>query len=275
MILVVAHCGDTTAIGISSALCSRLGARRARLVSIEELVMAPAWSHALDANGSLSSIRLADGTTIDSRDLQLVFQRFRHVPMPHFANAEASDREYATSEMHALLLSWLQSLQCPVVNRPQPHSIGGPRHSLFAWYLLAARAGLEVPRVRLTTAARARAHQRYVPFSSNRDALPSLAAQDSLAAIGRGPAMHFEPLSTPYRSVLVIGEKVVGRPPDTTEGACVRLAELSAASILHLTFARSPRGWKFVGATPLPECEDADALQAVADYLCEQSRGIR
>ena len=110
-----------------------------KLVSAEEIVYAPRWVHRLADSPVESEITLHDGTLIRGPETGVVFNRLQRVDMPQFAPA---DREYALMEMHALILSWLLSLPCPVINAPAPQGLAGADRSPLAWQYLAAKAGL-------------------------------------------------------------------------------------------------------------------------------------
>ena len=110
-----------------------------KLGSAEEIVYAPRWVHRLADPPAESEITLHDGTQIRGPETGVVFNRLQCVDMPHFA---AADREYALMEMHALILSWLASLPCPVINVPAPQGLAGADRSQLAWQYLAAKAGL-------------------------------------------------------------------------------------------------------------------------------------
>jgi hypothetical protein len=51
------------------------------------------------------------------------------------------DRQYAAAEMQAFLLAWLDSLECPVLNRPSPSNLSGPGWSTSQWVQRARRLG--------------------------------------------------------------------------------------------------------------------------------------
>jgi hypothetical protein len=224
--LVIAAPTDETAIRVYCELRSRHGADAVKIVSSEELEMAPRWILQLDSREACSEVRLASGLTIESGAVSAVFQRIRYAQAPHFAASSQYDREYAAAEMHAVLLSWLASLRCPVVNPPHPMGLGGLERRQIDWLLLGMRAGLPVIELELT--------------------------------VGLGETL--EPLGMERRSVLVAGASVVGDVPDGHAEACVRLAALSGCTLLEVFFAPAADGWRFVGATPYP----SDAARIVA-----------
>src|SRR5215210_9151121 len=146
--LILAHRWDTHAAAVAAALQRRHPNRASRIVTMEELIFAPSWVHRVEAGGTVTQVTLHDGCTLHSGEIGVVFNRLRHVDMPHFPPAE---RNYATAEMSALLLSWLEGMPCPIVNPAVPLGLGGAMRRPVQWFALAAEAGLPVPRVRLTS----------------------------------------------------------------------------------------------------------------------------
>ena len=55
-----------------------------------------------------------------------------------------ADREYVAQEMNAFLLSWLATLPCPVLNRPDPGHDGSLHWLPVQWVRLATRLGVPV-----------------------------------------------------------------------------------------------------------------------------------
>jgi hypothetical protein len=80
-----------------------------RIVTPEELVLAPSWAHVIDEAGARTRIRLANGEVIGDPQPVAVFNRLRFATAIQFDAAATADREYATMELHALLQSWLAS----------------------------------------------------------------------------------------------------------------------------------------------------------------------
>lgn len=142
MWLVLADTGDDAAAWAAEGLPQR-GVHPLRLVSGYELAMSTIWDHRMDQSGARTELRFSDGRAVDDTRLRGVVNRLSGFPMPP-AGVSAGDGEYAACESNALLLSWLVSLRCPVLNRPSPASGPGGYRSVGAWRQLAHRAGLGI-----------------------------------------------------------------------------------------------------------------------------------
>jgi len=249
--LILAAQGDTGATRVHAALQARHGPDAVVLASGEALALAPLWAHRLKPTGAMDTdLRLADGTRLPSSDIAVVLNRLRFVALPHWAAARPVDRDYATMEMHALLLSWLASLPCPVLNPPSARGLAGAERPLAEWLLLAGEAGL-----------------------------PARAYHGTTKPAGQG--VFLEPVApVPPCRVLVAGDAVVGNalallPPDGAE-RCRRLAQRSGCPLLECLFAPAASGgsttdWRFCGANLLPDLADTAALSAVVALLEERA----
>ncbi|HEV7473873.1 MAG TPA: hypothetical protein VGN90_07480 [Pyrinomonadaceae bacterium] len=228
-----------------------------KLVSLNEILLAPRWMHLLIGSQTESTLTLHDGTTIHGDEIGVVFNRLQYVDMPHFAASAAEDREYAIMEMFALLLSWLKALRCPIVSRVSPKSLGGPTHSVLAWQYLAAKAGLPTARLRLTSSLR-----RY--------SVPGLVVHPvSHEQTGNIPAWLVEPMGQQTLSVMVVGERVIGAVPAELVAACIKLASLSGIDVLLIHFATTLDGgaWRFNGVDTHPAASDESAVEAIVNLL--------
>lgn len=260
MILILAHPEDLSAIRLHGALRSRVGPAGVRIVSVEEVALSPRWIHRAGAAGAGgSSVTLADGTVIDDRALDLVIQRVRAVGAPHFAGAQPCDRDYAATELQALVLSWLQSLACPVVNPPAATMLGMRSRGLLEWMVLAARAGLATPTVHVATSARRLRHADWRPASRT---------------LGREPVVAIEPRPTGHRRVVVAGERVVGDAPPEVARACVRLARSTGCSLLEIQLGTSGGSWRFQRADEQVTIPDTATANAIAAAWLDGSRRL-
>ena len=52
--------------------------------------------------------------------VQGMINRIRAVPTAHLHAADVAERDYAACELHAFLLGWLASFDCPMLNPPAP-----------------------------------------------------------------------------------------------------------------------------------------------------------
>ena len=293
--LVLAHIGDDTAAEVAFRLRRRVGPSRVRIVTPEELVLAPSWAHALDDAGPRTRIRLANGEVIGDPQPIAVFNRLRFVTAIQFDVAATVDREYATMELHALLLSWLASLRCPVVNRPSPRGLGGDDRTILEWLRLANRAGLPVRAMRATTDGRGLAVAAWPsrPYAVGGSPDPGQAGDDVTDGAvvlprGRRPAVFAEPLDPARARLLVVGDRVLADPILETDLAVLeagarRLSATCDTALLALTLARGcvrpgvdqpdrageppATSWLVTGVDPFPEVRDRAGLDLVASLL--------
>ena len=265
--LVLCHVGDRSAVRVYCALRERLRPGVVELVSGEELVLAPQWRHVMDSGHVGTELTLADGRRLCTDSMGLVFQRIQQFEMPQFARANADDREYAVTEMHALLLSWLEGLPGPVVNPAGPRGLCGADRSRLEWMKLAATAGLPPRRFELVSDSRRFNCPDLVPHlavvSMGSSDPPSIPRPELL---GRAPAQYIELLDGPQRRVLVAGRRCFGLPVGASAEACVTLADLSGDHLLEVRLGTVRGEWRFCSATPMPEIPP-EAAGFVADSL--------
>lgn len=293
--LVLAHIGDDTAVEVALRLHRRVGPARVRMVTPEELVLAPSWAHAIDEAGVRTRIHLANGEVVGDPEPVAVFNRLRFATAIQFDEAATADREYATMELHALLLSWLASLPCPVVNRPSPRGLGGDDRTTLEWLRIASRAGLPVRAMRATTDGRGLAVANWPsrPYAVRGSPDPGHAGDEVIIGAvvlprGRRPAVFAEALEPARARLLVVGDRVFADPileADVAilEAGARRLAGACDTALLALTLARGgvPSGvhhldpdreppattWRVCGVDPFPEVRDRAGLDLVASLL--------
>src|SRR5215212_10128202 len=98
--------------------------RPMELITADALAFALRWEHRLGHGGVDTEVTLADGRTISAAGVGAVLNRLRTLPFAHL-RADAGDRDYAATEMHALFASWLAALPGPVLNRATPAGLSG------------------------------------------------------------------------------------------------------------------------------------------------------
>ncbi|SCF02405.1 hypothetical protein GA0074695_2933 [Micromonospora viridifaciens] len=219
MWLILCDPSDHAALWAFTGLHVR-GLSPLELVCAQELACATFSAHRIGRHNSMFEIHLPDGRTLLSTEIQGVLNRLSHVPTDHLAFASEPDARYAADELTALVLSWIACVGAVTVNRPSPRGLAGAWRSPAEWNVLAARSGLPVPRMPLSTLIR------------------------------QAPE-----LPTATRSVIVLGEFVFGDGvPTDIARACVRLARSVDADLLglqlHLDHELRAR---FAGATYLPD----------------------
>ncbi|MEV4441883.1 hypothetical protein AB0K09_23310 [Streptomyces sp. NPDC049577] len=219
MWLVLCEPGDRAGQWAYAGLRER-GLEPLELVSPQALVHARRSAHRVGVDGASFEIGLADGRTLVSGDVEGALNRLSSAPVERLAFATQADTCYAMAEMSALLLSWLTCIAPVTVNRPSSLGLSGTWRSAAEWNALAARAGLPVSSLSLSS--------RPVP------------------APPADPATH---------TVVVCGEQVFG---DVETGdlarACTRLARLADTDLLGIDLRRGGRHRAhFAGASLLPD----------------------
>lgn len=196
MHLVLCNAGDVAAswawLQLKKVLRDRI-----ELVTAEALVYALRWEHRVTTTGTSTAVTLADGRTIRFEDARCVLNRLQTIP-EIASRAVSTDREYAASEMHALLASALHGLTGRVWNRGNPSGLSGTswRHPA-EWVQLAARAG----------------------FATRFDGRP-------------------RPQPVPARLLLVAGETVLGPAPPSVKRAALALSGQVDAPLLGVELTR-------------------------------------
>jgi hypothetical protein len=143
MWLVLGQDNDVEARWVTAGLRARAD-RPVALVTAATLVHDCRWEHRVGAAGAFSRLVLGDGTVLDPTTLDGVVNRLCWLGAEGFAGASVRDREYATGELNALGLSWLESLGGRVVNRPAGNGLAGPWRRMVEWRSLARTVGLPV-----------------------------------------------------------------------------------------------------------------------------------
>lgn len=212
-----------------------LGLSPIRHVTGTQLALARRWEHRLEGEGATSRVTLGDGTILDSRQLRGVVNRLQAIPHEFTLGMRTCDRDYGLQEAHALLLSWLRSLRCPVVNPVSPGGLSGAWRHPVEWFSLACESGLNTPEYRIDCEA---------PVHALVDPRPGLPER-----------FH----TMPSLEVAVVGDTVCGPPgvpdlPDAMRHAAIRLTRAASLPLLGLHLGcDDARQWWFLGATLLPD----------------------
>ena len=224
MLVILCHPDDTSAVWLHREL-SAAGVS-AMLVSVEQLVFSRSITHALSGTADTGTIRLADGRVLHPEAITGLINRVQFVPTQHFSNAATGDREYATAELHAFLLAWLNGIAGRVLNPPRPMLLGGGLNDLAAIRHYAATAGL-----------------------------PTAPWRQSTRRAGR--VSTAETAARPTHVVSVLDGRVFGPiiPGELLSGCC-RLAAYLGTPLMQVAFSRSASGvcW-FLHATPKVDFE--------------------
>ncbi len=230
MRLLLCDAADRCAHWLAAGLAAR--GTDVEIVTTGELLEATRWIHRVGASGVELEVDLVDGRSIRSAALTSVVNRITYVPT-HLLAAASEDIEYATQELYAFWLSWLEGLPCLVINRATPVGLPGACLSNAEWVLRAGQCGLPTKPLRLSG----------------------------------GPPEQPELASRP--PLLVASGSVFG-PPDAAglvDGARA-LARSVGADLLELRLSRDDGGgMRVVGASVLPDLRVGG--EPLLDHLSE------
>ena len=187
----------------------------------------------------------------DSRTTRSVLCRSGSFPMVRFAGSAPADRDYATAEFQALVVSWLRSLGDRVVNDVDGVSAIGPSWTGRRALVEAQRAGLPVMTSVVATSG------RLVPGFSGSPYAARLPWMDVA-----GP---------PLEHVLVAGSQAFGRLADGFGAACITLAGRVRCRLLDVSFSIDESGGsvdrRVSSVSPVPALRETWGIEAVAQLI--------
>jgi hypothetical protein len=216
MIVVLCHPDDVATMWLQ-ATWRELGVNDVELVSVEQLVFSRVLVHRLTNAGDSGSVRLADGRTLQLERISGLVNRVRFLPTSHFATADAVDRAYATAELNAFMLGWLNGVAGRVLNPARPFDLGGGMIDRTTVIHFAATAGLPT--------------ETWCASSTRHD--------DDAASW----------LTTTHAPVVFDGRLFGPIMPHSVQDGCRRLAALLGVPLLQVLLHHSDeRGWLLVDA---------------------------
>ncbi len=209
------------------------------IIAVGAIELASAgWSHRVVDGRATTTVRLKDGTTIDTEDVGAVLNLVQVLPAIGFSRSSERDRAYAEMELQALFVSFLRSFRCPVVNQVDGHGPLGV-WSPLRWAALAHRCGIDTwPDVHSTGS-------RLLTQRTAPTAVPVAAT-----------------------NVTIVGEQVLGAASTRHADQCRRLAKVSGCELLGLTFDGGTG--RMLAADPFPPLV-GDVAAEVARLLCRHS----
>jgi hypothetical protein len=171
------------------------------------------------------------GRKVPVGEIEGVITRLPAIPAEDLDLIVDDDRDYVAAEMTAFLAAWLDSLECPVLNRPSPTCLMGPNWRPEEWLAAAAALGISVrPGMR-----RVRLSQRYTPANP----------------------------STQLTTVTVIGERCVGAADKAQEVSARRLATRAGVEFMAAHFD----GNELVAADLWPDINSLDVSFALMEFF--------
>lgn len=217
----------------------------------------------LNTFSSASQLIWADGTRRLDADLAGVLVR-----SPGWIGCDdgnSADSAYLQAEMHAALLGWMWSLDCPVVNRYPAALWYHPQTPLPRWQPLLRQSGLQAldslisnvePEIRAFGANRGGA--LFAPFTAEaRYRLDCDERWDQLAAMPRLGPIHLTRAPAAWHSACVVGSRVVweGTRPagaDGMEPALTRFSAMAGLSFIEATVSLTGDGLRIAALYPYP-----------------------
>ncbi|MEY2521855.1 MAG: hypothetical protein QOJ66_420, partial [Ilumatobacteraceae bacterium] len=105
---------DRSASEVSNSIATLGDADDPITVGAFELASAR-WSHRIVDGEASTTVRLMDGTSIDTQSIGAVLNLVRSLPAIGFTRSTDRDRVYADAEQQALFVSFLRSFRCRVI----------------------------------------------------------------------------------------------------------------------------------------------------------------
>lgn len=231
MIAIVASRHDIEA----HELATRWKSHGAALLTCEDLATS-GWQHSVGSDGPAFAVVSHQSVPQDS--IRGVLVRRPWVFPQELVFIEETDREFVSAEMNAFLISWLSSLNCPVLNRPRGACLCGPDWQPQQWAQAAARAGF-----RLFSTRWRFPHARMIqaPRKNGREGKPI--------------------------EVLVVGDRCIGAPNESSAEPMRRLAKIADTDLLNINLLIQDDTPIFVSATAIPRLGDREINDAVLAYL--------
>jgi hypothetical protein len=273
--LILTHEDDDLAFRIYVALRNRHGSAAVALATDTELVHGCIWRHQLDSEGCASTLVFSDGRRVTADGLWAVLNRLREVRPAHFYVSAPEDLEYALMETHALWLSWLHSLRCPVLNRPTPQGLSGSGRSHVEWLCLAYRAGLPIRGYELSTEVRMASNPGYQALMMSQATIPHGVVQaTSVQRVpGREPVLYLEPVRPETCLVEMVGNQILGTVPGLWNEQLLQLRRLGGCELLDVVFGQAtsasgadPR-WKLLGVSPFIQGSHRGVIKALVERM--------
>ena len=143
---------DRSAVEVAGSIVDHRGPDGIIVVGAIELATA-GRSHRVVDGRATTTVRLKDGTTIDSEAVGAVLNLVQALPAIGFRRSSERDRAYAEMELQALFVSFLRSFRCPVVNQVDGQGPLGVWSPLL-WATLAHRCGIDTWPDGLSTGSR-------------------------------------------------------------------------------------------------------------------------
>lgn len=229
-LLVLASCYDATA----KSLVSRWSDFGAKLLTCEDLSKI-GWQQFQDSNKISTAV--VDGKIVPTEEIRGVLVRLPFVMEQDLFHIVPEDRDYVAAEMTSFLLYWLDTLKCPVINKPTSACLCGPNWRYEQWIHAASKVGMKIEPVK-----------RHVAFANSESNI-------------------LNPNS--YVKVTVVGEKCFGQVDDMLANQAKLLAKTAGVDLLCVRFSGSGNDSFFVGADLVLEKIEDNVADAILQCLVQ------
>jgi hypothetical protein len=226
MLFIIAAENDLAAL----ALATRWADHGAVVVSPAALSTS-GWS--IDPEAPEKAMAVIDGRQMRANSVRGVLTRIPAVTEGDLGHIVAGDRAYVASEMTAFLTCWLETLPCPVLNRPTASCLNGPGWVGLRWLHAGAHLGM---RVKPTT------------------------------------VLDIPPAQSLGRWVTVVNGHCVGDVHPSLMEHAARLARAGGVELLGVQFSAPDPDAKLLNASVWPDLEEPDAADLVLARLLESER---
>lgn len=211
----------------------------ARWSAQDAVVLTPAglsqrgWRHQLGSPENSAAV--VGGRVVAPGQITGVLTRTWGVDTDELTHIIPEDRQYVTMEMTAFLLSWLTSLDCPVVNRPTPSCLSGPGWRNEQWVRRAAQLSIPVRSVTRRT------------------------------VLGQEPAAaHFYQNTV---AVSIVGTRSFGEADERLHLHARLLADSAGVELLVAYFSSAQADAELVGASVWVDVRVPEIADAILEYL--------
>jgi len=226
MILILASIADTQAVSFASEL-----PRPASVLTCNDLARGP--SHFFHPRFSDSTITVA-GRRLPAGEISAVLNLLPAVFANELSMYPPEERTYQAAEFRALLVFFLSSLPCPVINRASPVSLTGSVQNPAAWFAVADAAGIPIARL-------------------------NASSQGKGLLGGKGPAIQ----------VASVGGRIVSPSGTRADDYTIELARRCRVEYVRAAYRHEESGIRFLGADSYPDIRSPQTRAALRDYLLQ------
>ena len=193
------------------------------------------WRHYL--GNTKNSTAVVGGKIIEVAQITGVLTCLPTVFAQELFHIVPNDRTYVAAEMTAFLLSWLNTLKCPILNRPTANCLQGPNWRSPQWIYAAAQVGMSV-----------RPLNQHIALGAEN--LPEVTAENSVM-------------------VTVVGKRCIGEFDPILATQARYLADAVAVDLLTVYFSKADADAEFLSANLGADISQPAIATAILEYFNE------